>query len=298
MSRILQLFFTNPKETRHVHLSAKVFVYGECVNLEVIEFNAIWGALTIQGQYGRNGGYLLDGASPTHLRKVTWFKHFPTLVSLFRDIKKDDLTVYSDGRRIDILVAPQQQEPPYECTEYMGIFDINPTDYAPRAERCVSFVVEVPLDGEKKAHYEVALYASEERDGIFLRWIDMFGYVQQYLFVEGKNTYKTSVSKTAIPSEEIVNGVYYDSLVRPISISGERQIKCCAVNLQEHTHAYVQTITTATIVDMYLGKDPNGKEVWVPVIIEKGSFNTDPQKVLTDLEITITLPEEISQELW
>ena len=193
-----------------------------------------------------------------------------------------------------------------------GIFELNPAISFPQAtfsaeydiilENVSSAIFDIdfdfPFPDVSKIIYEtVNLHICNDQDGIYLRWIDRFGFVQSYLFVEGESTVKSKASTNVIQVERMVNGLNFGGLERPIDITNTETRKCCAVNLPKQILEYVKTIVNAPIVDLYLGKNKAGTELWLPVNVADGSYKTDPDTMLSDYEITIQLPENISQSL-
>lgn len=193
-----------------------------------------------------------------------------------------------------------------------GIFELNPAISFPQAtfsaeydiilENVSSAIFDIdfdfPFPDVSKIIYEtVNLHICNDQDGIYLRWIDRFGFVQFYLFVEGESTVKSKASTNVIQVERMVNGLNFGGLERPIDVTNTETRKCCAVNLPKQILEYVKTIVNAPIVDLYLGKNKAGTELWLPVNVADGSYKTDPDTMLSDYEITIQLPENISQSL-
>lgn len=67
-------------------------------------------------------------------------------------------------------------------------------------------------------------------------------------------------------------------------------IKACAVLIDQDTFKMLLTLNTSPIVDLYVDND------WMPINIQPGTA-TNTEKPLQDFEITVVLPEVISQRL-
>ena len=91
--------------------------------------------------------------------------------------------------------------------------------------------------------------------------------------------------------------MYYNGWQRSTSITAEKKIKCCAENLPKNIYAYVETILTSPIIDLYMGKMKGGREMWLPVNIAASTATKTPHKALRDLEIEISLPTIEPQSL-
>lgn len=193
-----------------------------------------------------------------------------------------------------------------------GIFDLNPAVSFPLAVAKAQYNIilenvssgifnmnfNFPFPDMSKIIYEtVNLWICNDRDGLYLRWIDRFGFIQFYLFVEGTSTVKAKASTNVVQVERSVSGINFGSLERTMEMTNTETRKCCAVNLPKDILEYVKTIVNAPIVDLYLGKNKGGTELWMPVSVADGSYTTDPDTMLSDYEITIQMPENISQSL-
>lgn len=143
----------------------------------------------------------------------------------------------------------------------------------------------------------VNLRINNERDGYYIRWIDRFGFIQYYLFAKGKTTIKTKSSNIQLPVEKLSNGIYFANCIRTCSIETTKTVKCCAVNLPTSILEYVESIVSSPVTDLYLGKNKEGQEVWVPIQIIDGSYVIEPNKILRDFEISFTYPNVTTQIL-
>lgn len=208
--------------------------------------------------------------------------------------------------------AKQLEASSYGNADTSGIFEVNPTITFPNAKNKVCYNICIvkatsaifnmnfnfPFpDASKIANEKVNLFINNKRSGLYLRWIDRYGLIQFYLFVEGKSTIKAKASSDSVHVERQYNGLYIGNLERDMEVSNIETIKCCAVNLSKDILKYVKTIINAQVVDLYYGKSKDGTELWVPVKVSDGNYTTDPKTLLSDYEITIQLPEKPTQTL-
>lgn len=133
-----------------------------------------------------------------------------------------------------------------------------------------------------------------ETEGIYLRWIDRFGFMQYYLFVPANVEIKNTPAQYSIEEMTAIRDMAYARHNRPLHVEEQRTMKLSAVNLDADTLAYVSTIIGSAMVDMWLSDGS-----WLPVTITSGTYNYSQHhlKQLQDLEISIELPKQNSQSL-
>lgn len=405
ISKVLQLFFTEPEKVRSVAVQLSVMDGEINVLTEDLTLNAVWGCLKIGEQFGKYGAFKFNGKDLSHIRNVVWFKNFPFYVSLFRSdgselttAKYDDIASTTDLRifRCIITSVVEGELPEFNTNsrtlsapmivlnktygivyayeggvsalgekayktwsasgiygspmDYMdndeirtdtefsyngrivrwnkekkdletslvgyagtqGVFDLNPAMTFPNVKKYARYNIclekatsaifnmnfNFPFPDTSKICYEtVNIFLSNAKDGLYLRWMDRFGFLQYYLFREGTTTNKSKPSSNTVQVERQYGGMYYGGMERPTEITSEETIKCCAVNLSKDILEYVKTIVNAPIVDLYLGKSRSGTELWLPVSVSSGSYSTDPKTMLSDYEIVIEKTDNISQTL-
>lgn len=193
-----------------------------------------------------------------------------------------------------------------------GIFDLCPALTFPDAEESAQYIISIGTvttgifdaafniifpDTTKKCNETVNITISDAQDGIYLRWIDRYGLLQYYLFVEGQGSVKASGSDDYKHVDRSYYGMAFGKLQRFIEETNVETVKCCAMNLPKSILAYVKTIVNSPIVDIYLGATRGGTELWVPVMVADGTYTTDPDTELTDFEISIEKMEEVTQSL-
>lgn len=141
------------------------------------------------------------------------------------------------------------------------------------------------------------VHLRQEQEGFYLRWISHFGFMQYYLFDRGDKTTKTTRTGT-LPEETLMDGMYFGGAQRTINIKGARSMKMCAMNLNPETLEYVQDIISSPFVDLYIGRDKNGNDIWQPVRMADNSYVVKTQhNYLSDFEITIESPDLTTQAL-
>lgn len=191
-----------------------------------------------------------------------------------------------------------------------GIFELMPSSMFPNTKKQLVYTImqDIPENAKFDTKFDikfgeitnfayiVRLTVCEDTEGIYLRWIDQYGFWQYYLFIKGTRTSKNTISKIAIDAEYSKDGIYFEAK-RNNHLDNTDTQKCCAVNMRKEILAYVETIYKSAHVEMYLGKDINGSEMWKPVniVADKVDIKTDNQ--LFDYEISFTMPSTISQTL-
>lgn len=193
-----------------------------------------------------------------------------------------------------------------------GIFELNPAITFPDAREKASYNIclEKVTSGIFNMNFNfpfpdigmvvnetVNISINNNRDGLYLRWIDRFGLMQFYLFVEGESSIKSKASSNAIQVERTFSGVNFGNMERSIDMTNTETRKCCAVDLPKDVLEYVKTIVGAPMVDLYLGKNNAGTELWLPVSVSDGTYKTNPKTMLSEYEISIQMPEISSQTL-
>ncbi len=141
------------------------------------------------------------------------------------------------------------------------------------------------------------LIINYETAGYYLRWIDRFGCFQYYLFKSGEATIKNKLSGNTFVEMAVNDGMWFPNHIRDINITATDTRKCQASSLEDSIFAYVSTIITSPIIDLYLGKTKLGKEIWVPINIVASSHKYKPKDVLHNLEISFTMPDIQAQSL-
>lgn len=217
--------------------------------------------------------------------------------------KGDELYIF-DGNEQVLRMVPNYLE------KTDGMFEITPAVLFPDAERRAT--IKLIGDGKGTSVFDstfdftfftsgenniiTRLFVSNKTCGYYLRWIDRFGFYQFYLFAKGDVTTKNKLSGDTI--EDMGDySMYFNNWQRSTQVTAEKKVKCCAENMQESVYAYVETVLTSPIIDLYMGKTKGGREMWMPVQIVAGTAKKTPHKPLRDLEIEIQLPTIEPQSL-
>lgn len=195
------------------------------------------------------------------------------------------------------------------CDEY-GLFDLTPAWLFPNTK--ANAVIRIGELGTANVFDEtfdytfyqqglsthiVNLKVCNDTNGYYLRWIDSMGELQYFLFSNKIVSQKNTLSADTISDMEKIGPMWYPDHVRRTQITSVRTCNCSAVSLPREIYAYVCSIVTAPIVDLYLGRSAGGREIWVPVNIVASSYDFDTTKPLNDLTLAFTLPEYKSQIL-
>lgn len=306
ISRLFQLLFADDVlETRSIDASVKILLGS--TTWTSFSCTVLWSALQIGEQFGRYGIYVHNQYrnGVDHVRDVVWFPHFPFKVSMFRAAKDEGLTVDVDSKRTQTN----------QSLTGTGIFEVVPADHVDPTAVQYFAKLSIGLNyGQSFATFTkmfdytftgapnnlreiVRLRVDNSTAGYYIRWIDQFGFLQYYLFVKGTRTSKNKISSNEIDYEQKYNGMYFGNITRVQQVTNTDTVKCSAVNLPERVLAYVETIVKSAYVDLYLGKDKNGDEIWLPINVVSGSYKVEADKILQDYEISFTLPDTVTQSL-
>lgn len=306
VSRLLQLLFADDVlDARSI--DATITVKHGSTTIATIDSTILWSALQIGEQFGKYGEYVHNQYhnGVDHVRDVVWFPHFPFKVSMFRTSTDEGITVDVNNKRTITNKALSET----------GIFEVIPSDYLEASSVQTFAKLSIGLlDTESQSVFTsvfdytftgdignlrevVRLHVDNHTAGYYIRWIDQFGFLQYFLFVKGQRTSKNKVSSNEIDFERQYNGMYFGNIVRYQQVTNTDTVKCAAVNLPERVLAYVETIVKSPYVDLYLGKDKYGNEIWLPINIVSGSYKVEADKILQDYEISFTLPETVTQSL-
>lgn len=236
----------------------------------------IWGAMNIGEVFNQP-------------RTVTWFKKFPFTFSMY-------------------IASGATMRKRYDRNKYhtfsagSGLVHLNPSSLFGNATnfgviRLDEEIPESTFDYTFDSTFRPVgdgviinrLIVDDSECGIYLRWIDRHGFYQYWLFQEGES------------GAGVDNGdkLYYDfsddtysfnGVFRYTSKSMQMTKKACATLVDQGTFNMLFTLLSSPLVDMYVAG------VWVPVSIEADTA-TDSGEDLQDFEITIVLPDIISQSL-
>jgi hypothetical protein len=194
-----------------------------------------------------------------------------------------------------------------------GFIDLDVRDLFPKATRTATIKYQVSDEKKKTSTFDstfdytffnagddlgfINFEISDAKAGFYLRWIDRHGYKQYFLFTKGQSTFKNKLGSDEVNYNSKIGGAYFANLIRTRSLECTVTHKCCAVHLPKDIFDYVVTILYASIVDLYIGKDSNGNEIWQPITIQSSSVSYDPTSPLNDLEFSFNTPDINAQTL-
>lgn len=195
----------------------------------------------------------------------------------------------------------------------LGFEDIPPSQVFPMAQRTATIKYKISEEDRTMSEFDrtfdytffrtgenvalINLQISHDTAGYYLRWVDRHGNLQYFLFTKGETQYKNKLATDKVLQDEAINGTYFANIMRTRSLECTITMKCCAVNLPSDIFDYVVTVVSAPIVDLYLGKDDSGTEIWLPVNIQASTVKYIPKQTLNDLEFSFALPDVNAQSL-
>lgn len=322
ISRLLQICFTSPKTERVKTINIQVWTpeiyvpsgHGGIIiwddeilapeNIGETDITAVWGGINLGERAFNYGVYNYDKGRGWLTSHIQFFINYPftlellvangstlnrrtnrTGYSLVDTYTADQLVTLSKsavkgrlGYKGDVAVYRQELVGLNEGGTFDTSFDY--TFHTPADTSVITYV-----------------HLRTEKEGYYLRWVNHFGFIQYYLFDKGNRITKTKRT-SLVPEDTLMDGVYFGNSARTMGINSERSVKMCAMNLDENTLTYVQDIVSAPFIDLYIGKDKNGNEIWMPVRVADNSYTVKTlHNYLSDFEITIELPNHITQTL-
>lgn len=199
---------------------------------------------------------------------------------------------------ITVNVKTSADEFEFTMTAIWGAINIGETFNQPRK---VTYFTKFPFtvtvfDGSIK-HLDVSevpdtvtVVENDCGNGVYLRWIDRHGFYQYWLFQQGDNENKSDeygekLYGTFSDGDYGYYGVWWNQ-----GKTMEKSFKACAPLVDKETFDMLLTVHSSPLVDMYVGG------TWVPVNIASSTVSDNGDN-LKDFEITITMPDIISQVL-
>ena len=256
----------------------------------------MWGSIEPFSRIGQYG--LIKAGQDIYRRAVRYFKNYPfTIECITGSVEEYNVSVdggaYGAGvaapsynilsvggsefaaanEKAELLVQPINRANVWDNT-FDATFG-NILDYCKQ-------VVEIAIDGRKQGYY--------------LRWIDAAGLLQYYLFAEGTDAEQTKDSGT-IAIDIQLGGMYYNDGARVYGKTRTHTKKICASLVPDVEQNMVQSIGTAIVCDLYSGKDSNGLDIWLPVVVKPSTLSIRECRGLQDIEIEIELPTGETQRL-
>lgn len=250
----------------------------------------VWGALSFGDRYGKYGAFIKEGNKTAQVKNLQYFKNFPFTVEMFR-IEETVVDYAIDGSSNYQRLFGNVEEP--------EITSITPADIPFVTNRLTLRCQEDMPDKSEYATMIWHLKVRHETEGCYLRWIDRLGFISYYLFDKGEVSTKNEPSKIEKKRPLTHAGIDFATNTRSIDITEEREMKVSAQSLDKETFEHVQSVIASPIVDMYLGKDKDGADMWCPVTIASGTCQSSEhhRTTLQDLTFTIKLPNRTTQTL-
>lgn len=321
ISRLLQLCFPDPKfervkdirvvvktpdlrhgSARFTEVEVEWDDENENESVTVLDqtFTVVWGGINLGERAFNYGVYNYDEGRGWLTSHLQCFVNFPFCVELLaaKDTKlyrrtKGSYTL-KDTYTKDRLVVLSKDEVMEGVSKGRVVYrqELNKLTDNGTFDSSFDYTFHLPSDTTVITH----LHLRNEKEGYYLRWINHFGFIQYYLFDKGE---KTTTTKDKIHiSHDIKVGNMYFSGNRRNTKDVEQSIKVCAVNLDPNTLTYVRDVVCSPFVDLYIGKDKHGVDIWMPITIEEGSYAEKTQhNYLSDLELTIKLPNCVTQTI-
>lgn len=274
ISKYLQSFFNTRSILTSTEINIKVETKEDTLNFDIL---CIWGAMNI--------GEVFNAS-----HKVIWFRKFPFTFSMY----------ISDNARMYTR---------YDSIQYVenenlgtGLVRIDPAIIFPDANRfgvvrldeeIISSVFDYTFDNTfnpvGNGTIINRLVIDDSECGIYLRWIDRHGFYQYYLFQVGDRIQQSQNSGEQLSLGH--EGISYSyGVTRYQGKEIQVMIKACAVLVDQDIFKMLLTLNTSPVVDLYIDND------WMPINIQPGTI-TNTKKPLQDFEITVVLPEIMSQKL-
>lgn len=217
----------------------------------------VWGGLAIGETFGRYAEY------------VAW-EGYPFSVMCMSDGAGG---VSVGGQQVDL---PSKGIYAFGLDAYMTIRAGETIDVTDRK----GTIAKVTFDGTYGYTFSTANYSSgeriaritvrENREGMYLRWIDRHGFYRYWLFEVGSKTRNVASNGEFLRD----NLPAYNQLYGYLGLNGRRQsysredaVEVCASMVDSDTFDMLQDLTTSPVVDMYMG-DYN----WQSVTIKEGTY--------------------------
>lgn len=300
LSRYMQLLATNQRFSGCV-MQTTLSDGTNTLAFTDVTFSCIWGAIEPVKRIGSVGAYAYDADAVAFVRRVRWFNQFPFAVSVLTEQGATYQFRYDSNGYGTEMTAPNN-----------GYIDITPaTETFRNAERFA--VIKVVGSGDAAASVfddtfdytfqNVAsgtsltrLIVDTSTCGYYLRWIDTYGQLQYFLFARGTRSLKVT-DGDSVETDIEYSGINYGGGRRVVAKVREKSVKCAAVNLTQEEAEYVESVASAVVCDLYLGKQQDSTEIWIPVNVTGGTFTTSEKKGLQDFEISIDIPTAEAQRL-
>lgn len=307
VSRYLQLLAYDPMAGTRINDCVLQVKAGASVNSLTEIFSTsdtdtiqiVWGALEPVKRISSVGAYAYNADEVAFVRRVRWFKNFPFKVSVFGTSSQTYQTRYDGngyGSAVGFGANGYKDFVPANifsaATRFAVIKVLAGTDPASTFDDTFDYT----FQNLAAADVITRLIVDNSTEGYYLRWIDTWGQLQYFLFAKGTRTLKITEGAT-IESDILYSGVYYGGGRLAVEKTREKSVKVAAMNLTPEECDYVETIASACVCHLYLGKQTDNTEIWIPVRVSGGTFTTSERKDLQDFEIEVQIPTAKAQTL-
>lgn len=315
ISRLLQICFTTPKTERvkNINLIIKEPVYVDPISgdqeggwlIATTTLTAVWGGINLGERAYNYGAYAYEEGRGWLISHVQMFENYPFTLELLmanatKLLHRTDRTAYEQlsTQSGNGLVTITKDQILAGLSSHIGrtvVYrqELGNINEGGTFDTTFDYTFHTPADTTVITH----VHLRQEIEGYYLRWISHFGFMQYYLFDKGNHTTKTQKTAT-LPEEVHMDGMYFGGSARNLSVKSTRTLKMCAMNLNQDTLDYVQDIVASPFVDMYIGLDKQGNEIWQPVKVADNSYTVKTlHNYLCDFEINVELPDNVTQAL-
>ena len=315
ISRLLQICFATPKSERVKNIQILISepeyvnpISGDTEGGWLIEqtfLTVVWGGINLGERAYNYGVYSYEQGHGWLTSHVQMFENYPFTLELLmanatKLLRRTDRTAYEQlsTQSGNGLVTITKDQILAGLSSHIGrtvVYrqELGNINEGGTFDTTFDYTFHTPADTTVITH----VHLRQEQEGYYLRWVSHFGFMQYYLFDKGNHTTKTQKTAT-LPEEVHMDGMYFGGSARNLSVKSTRSLKMCAMNLNQDTLDYVQDIVASPFVDMYIGLDKQGNEIWQPVKVADNSYTVKTlHNYLCDFEINVELPDNVTQAL-
>lgn len=274
ISRLLQLGFADPRNTRVRNLIVEYYFNGLLTDGMTFDIQVIWGYTNVGERLNTIGAYHYNPAEKAFVRNVRWFVNMPQKLCVYNGVDFE-------------LFVPTRTHYTYGVFDTTAVNDLVWDD-------TFDDTFKHTFEWEDNGAAEIFLTKDIHKCGYFLRWIDNLGLIQYFSFQE-KETSDVTEDKSVVKEIFTASGIPFVGSQSNKSLI--RKAVCAAVNVTPDEMAYVKTVVSSPIVDLYCGTDKEGNEMWMPVLVDGGEYIVNTKKHLQNFEITLLLPTQEPQSL-
>lgn len=252
----------------------------------------VWGALKVGGQERYNG-----------FKTLTWFKGYPFTFGIYT-AGGGSLLFGRDGVAERFINIPEQgiwNVPMKDVGKAKNYYLIS--DYDGTFEEVTTFDATFDMTfryvGRGKSEKKIKINIVDScDDGYYLRWIDRHGFYCYYLFKGGDEQIKVAseiFTRNNLLSHDNIYG-YIGNAGRLQQMNREDVKPLCASLVDSDTWDMLADLATSPCVDLYMGRNEDGKPKWMSVNVIPGTY-TKSKAVLQDFICSIQMPEVNIQKL-